>query len=214
MKLSISTVMTSLWAAASIRSVRAFLPTSVPHSQRASGAPLFLLDKMFGSTSAKSSEYPVYAEESVMSPKAHGTSEKPVQKSLRWNCDFETADRICNYNRHYAEFAGYWTQTDFLKYVKENWKEGDEPIKFYDSVTGKLLFQAPVGRSMDAFLKESVKHGWPSFRDEETNWEYVRCLRNGEAVSVSGTHLGHNIPDANGNRYCINLVSVAGQPEE
>lgn len=158
MKLPISIVMSSLWAAASIRSVRAFLPASVPHSR--AGKPLFLLDKMFGSTSTKSSEYPVYAEESVMSPKAHGTSEKPVQKNLRWNCDYETADRICNFNRHYAEFAGYWTQTDFLKYAKENYKEGDEPIKFYDSVTGKLLFQAPVGRSMDAFLKESASHGW------------------------------------------------------
>lgn len=47
-----------------------------------------------------------------------------------------------------------------------------------------------------------------------TTQDYVRCLRDGEAVSVSGTHLGHNLPNANGNRYCINLVSVAGKPEE
>jgi peptide methionine sulfoxide reductase MsrB len=67
---------------------------------------------------------------------------------------------------------------------------------------------------MDSFLKESQKHGWPSFRDEETNWENVRCLKDGESISVSGTHLGHNIPDATGNRYCINLVSVAGEPVE
>ena len=31
-------------------------------------------------------------------------------------------------------------------------------------------------------------------------------------VSLTGTHLGHNLPDRNGNRYCINLVSVAGRP--
>lgn len=31
------------------------------------------------------------------------------------------------------------------------------------------------------------------------------------AVSHDGTHLGHNLPDAMGNRYCINLVSVAGR---
>lgn len=158
-----SAVMSSLWAAASIRSVRAFLPASSvsrqPTSSRATGgSPLFLLDKVFGST--QKSEYPVYADESVMSKKAHGTSDKPVQKDLRWNCDYDTADRICNFNRHYAEPAGYWTQTDFLKYVKENYKEGDEPIKFYDSNTGKLLFQAPVGRSMESFLKESASHGW------------------------------------------------------
>ena len=31
-------------------------------------------------------------------------------------------------------------------------------------------------------------------------------------VSVDGTHLGHNVPDRRGNRFCINLVSVAGKP--
>ena len=39
-------------------------------------------------------------------------------------------------------------------------------------------------------------------------------LANGEVVSIDGTHLGHNLPDANGNRYCINLVSVAGFPAD
>ena len=32
-------------------------------------------------------------------------------------------------------------------------------------------------------------------------------------VSLTGTHLGHNLPDFKGNRYCINLVSVAGYPK-
>lgn len=62
-------------------------------------------------------------------------------------------------------------------------------VKFYDSNSGNLLFQAPVGRSHDDFWTESQAHGWPSFRDEEVNWEYVCCLRNGEAVSIHGTHL-------------------------
>jgi len=93
--------------------------------------------------------------------------------------------------RHYAEFSGYWQTTDFIKSIKEGKEE--TPIQFYDSVTGKLLFTAPVGRTMDEFLLESQKHGWPSFRDEEVNWEYVRCLKNGECVSTTGTHLGHNI---------------------
>lgn len=115
-------------------------------------------------------------------------------------------------SRHYAEYAGYWTTTEFLKSVKES--GSTEPIDFYDSVTGKLLFTAPVGRTMEEFVSESQKHGWPSFRDEETNWDNVRVLKNGECVSVTGTHLGHNLPDKSGNRYCINLVSVAGQPQE
>jgi peptide methionine sulfoxide reductase MsrB len=42
----------------------------------------------------------------------------------------------------------------------------------------------------------------------------MRCLPNGEAVSLEGTHLGHNLPDRKGNRYCINLVSVAAPPPE
>ena len=63
---------------------------------------------------------------------------------------------------------------------------------------------------MAQFLVESENHGWPSFRDEEVIWENVRCLKNGETVSIDGSHLGHNLPDNNGNRYCINLVSIAG----
>lgn len=55
--------------------------------------------------------------------------------------------------------------------------------------------------------------GWPSFRDNEVVWDNVRVLKNsGETVSIDGTHLGHNLPDRKGNRYCINLVSVAGSP--
>ncbi len=50
--------------------------------------------------------YPILGEESIMKEKAHGTSATPVQKDLRWKCDVNTADRICNYNRHFAEFAG------------------------------------------------------------------------------------------------------------
>jgi len=130
-----------------------------------------------------------------MSQKEHGTSSSPVQKDLRWGCDYATADRICNFNRHYAEFAGYWQTTKYLDEVSKT-----EPTEYYDSVTGKLLFTAPIGRSMEEFLVESASHGWPSFRDEEVNWEYVRCLKNGECVSVDGTHLGHNLPDKKGNR--------------
>jgi peptide methionine sulfoxide reductase MsrB len=69
-------------------------------------------------------------------------------------------------------------------------------------------------RTMEEFLVESRAHGWPSFRDEEVNWEFVRCLPNGEVVSVDGTHLGHNLPDGKGSRHCINLVCVAGHPAE
>jgi hypothetical protein len=210
-KIEMKLLSTMMILGTTMRTAAAFMPASVARHTSASTTRLHLLGRLFGT--GVSSEYPVYADESVMSKKAHGTSEKPVQTKLRWNCDFETADRICNFNRHYAEHSGYWQTTDFVK-AAQAVPESEWPIKFYDSVTGKLLFMAPVGRSMDNFLKESQKHGWPSFRDEETNWENVRCLKDGESISVSGTHLGHNIPDATGNRYCINLVSVAGEPVE
>ena len=110
--------------------------------------------------------------------------------------------------RHYAEYAGYWQSTEFVKYAREHAQKTSDPIEFYDSVTGVLLFKAPVGRSMEDFLKESVSHGWPSFRDEEANWEHVRCLKDGECVSTTGTHLGHNLPDRSGNRYCIVSIVI------
>ena len=152
---------------------------------------------------------PIMCGEDVMSKKAHGTTETPVQENLRWNCSWKTADKICSFNRHYAEHAGYWESTTFLSEVD---RSGE--TTYYDSVTGKPLFIAPRGRSFDDFVKESKSHGWPSFRDEEVVWENVRCLKDGEAVSTAGTHLGHNLPDRSGNRYCINLVSVAGRPVE
>lgn len=148
-----------------------------------------------------------------MSKKEHGTSHTPVQSTLRWGCEWNTADRICNFNRHYAEPAGYWETTSFLSDVSEALRQGEE-ITFYDSNTGKPLFVAPKGRSFEEFVKESHAHGWPSFRDSEVNWDNVRCLPNGETVSIDGTHLGHNLPDEKGSRYCINLVSVAGRPNE
>ena len=132
----------------------------------------------------------VFTGEETMSQKAHGTSATPVQESLRWNVNRGTADRITSFNRHYAEYAGYWKQeTSFLKEVSR-----DKPTVYYDSVTGKPLFVAPIGRSMDDFLAESNVHGWPSFRDEEVVWENMRVLKSsGEAVSADGTHLGHNL---------------------
>jgi hypothetical protein len=46
-------------------------------------------------------------------------------------------------------------------------------------------------------------HGWPSFRDDEVDWDFVRVLPDGETVSMDGTHLGHNLPD----RYVVCLTS-------
>ena len=92
-------------------------------------------------------------------------------------------------------------------------KVGDTTT-FYDSVCGLPLFRAPVGRTMSAFEEESDRHGWPSFRPAELISENVVIHLGGRMSSTCGTHLGHNLPDKNGNRYCINLVSVAGRPKK
>jgi len=143
-------------------------------------------------------------DDSLMKAGRHGSCAGPVAENLRWGCDRSTADNICCFNRHFAEYAGYWESTSFLKEANKT------RTVFRDPVTGKPLFVAPVGRSWDDFVAESRAHGWPSFRSREVVWESVRVLPDGECVSVDGTHLGHNLPDRKGARFCINLVSVAG----
>ena len=89
-----------------------------------------------------------------------------------------------NFNRRYAEYSGYWRKTTFLSEIEDKKEE-----EFYDSNTGNLLFVAPRDRTWEDWIKESTTHGWPSFRDNEVNWDYVRVLPDGETVSVNGTHL-------------------------
>ena len=85
----------------------------------------------------------VRGDDSLMAPKAHGTTSTPVQERLRWDVDRATADRICSYNRHYAEYAGYYKRTTFIAAFSA--AEGE--TTFYDSVSGKPLFVAPRGAS-------------------------------------------------------------------
>ena len=88
-----------------------------------------------------------------MAPKAHGTSARPVPSPLRWGCDAKLADRICSFNRHYAEPSGSFLGTGFLAAARKDAAAG--PITFYDSVTGRPLFRAPIGRSFADFEAES-----------------------------------------------------------
>ena len=124
-----------------------------------------------------------------MKRKKHGTSNVPLQQDLKWNCDRKEADKICNYNRHYAEYSNSFSKNKLFKQEFQNCQRQRVAMKFYDSNTGKLLFEAPKNRSHEEFWNESKKHGWPSFRDEEVNWSEVRCLPNGESISLNGTHL-------------------------
>ena len=81
-------------------------------------------------------------------------TETPVQPNLRYGCDQETADRICCFNRHYAEHSGYFATTKYFDEV-----DTSVETTYYDSVTGKPLFIAPRGRTFEEFKKESLAHG-------------------------------------------------------
>eukprot|EP00798_Chlamydomonas_sp_ICE-L_P000525 gene525-1938_t len=124
---------------------------------------------------------PIPGDEHIMRKKAHGTTDTAVQSELRYGCDQKTADKICSFNRHYAEHSGYWLTTKFLKEVDRNVE-----TTFYDSVSGKPLFIAPRGRTFAEFEAESRSHGWPSFRDEEVAWD--------DATQAQGTFPGHLPP--------------------
>ena len=142
-----------------------------------------------------------------MKERDNGTCPNTPQTDLRWGADYDKANTIACFNRRYAESKGYW-EGDTVTFKADN--ENEESFTYYDSITGKPLYVGPVGRTMAEFIAESEEFGWPSFRDEETVWDNVRVLWDGEVVSKDGSHLGHNLPDELGNRYCINLVCIAG----
>jgi hypothetical protein len=61
------------------------------------GAIFILFAAFLGSLPSVRSECSapcVPGSEDIMKPKAHGTSETPVQENLRWGCGRELADRI------------------------------------------------------------------------------------------------------------------------
>ena len=147
----------------------------------------------------------------IMSQKLHGTCVAPPQNPLRWGVDHKRADELGCFNRHFAEFPGSWESTKLPAEMANQSAVENSTIMFYDSVTGRPLFEAPKGRTWSDFHRESTVHGWPSFRDDEVIQENVRVLADGEVVSLAGTHLGFNFPNK-GNRYQINVVSVAGRP--
>lgn len=132
-----------------------------------------------------------------------------VATFLNMELDYELADRICCHNHHFAEPRGYheWPEVDFYSRLDPTAEH-----VFYDSVCGIPLFVAPRGRTFQEFVSESVHHGWPSFRPAEMVSENVIIHAGGRMESRCGTHLGHNLPKDGIDRYCIDLVCMAGMP--
>jgi peptide methionine sulfoxide reductase MsrA/peptide methionine sulfoxide reductase MsrB len=133
----------------------------------------------------------------------------PIQKKLQFGCETarSLADKICCHNTDYAEHSGFFTDPKIGLFGKLN---PDKTTTFYDSVCGLPLFIAPRGRSFAEWHSESLQHGWPSFRPEEAVKANIVFHEGGEMASTCGTHLGHNLPDSTGDRYCIDLVCIAG----
>merc|ERR1740117_2537314 len=128
---------------------------------------------------------------------------------LGMELDYEIADRICCNNHRFAEPKGYqdWPEVDFYSKL-----DPTQETVFYDSVCGLPLFVAPRGRTFEEFVEESVYHGWPSFRPAEIVSENVIIHDDGRMESKCLTHLGHNLPNGGIDRYCIDLVCIAGMP--
>ena len=132
-----------------------------------------------------------------------------VSNYLGADINYDTSNKICCNNHRYAEYSGYLAAPEVDLFGRLD--PSNETI-FYDSVCGIPLFIAPRGRTFEEFKKESLKHGWPSFRPEEIVSENVIIHKDGRMESRCLTHLGHNLPEGGMDRYCIDLVCIAGQP--
>lgn len=163
---------------------------------------------------------------SASPPSDPTTCSAPIQKGLKYNVSGRLAkDYLMGGNatetlaqaiccdavfKPYAEPAHFYARPDVNLFG--GIKEG-QTVTFYDSVCGIPLFIAPRNRTLAAWKEESYANGWPSFRPEELVKENVMFKEGtGEAVSKCGTHLGANLPDKDGPRYCIDLVCISGQP--
>jgi len=108
-----------------------------------------------------------------------------------------------------AEPSGLFQQLQLFEKLDKTKK-----TTFYDPVCGLPLFTAPVGRTFEEWRAESIEHGWPSFRPEEAITENID-MRYGNNIVYSkcGTRLGDNLPDEKGDRYCLDLCCLAGNPK-
>jgi len=137
---------------------------------------------------------------------------KIVKTELRWGTRAITAKSVCARNRHGAEWSGTFSRTErFIHELNSEIDGGAGQLTFYDSALLREVLRIGEHRAISRFVDESLRHGWPSFRASEVIWENVRVLDGGEVVTVDGLHLGHNLPDEHGDRFCINLVCVSGE---
>ena len=155
---------------------------------------------------------PIATAASTGLEQCHGLKPMPsVANFLGATLDYEVADNICCHNHRFAEYRGYLAAPEVDLFGRLH---PDVETTFFDSVCGLPLFIAPRGRTFEEFKDESLHHGWPSFRPEEIVSENVIIHSDGRMESKCLTHLGHNLPEGGVDRYCIDLVCMAGMPLE
>eukprot|EP01062_Namystynia_karyoxenos_P015516 TRINITY_DN15621_c0_g1_i1.p2 TRINITY_DN15621_c0_g1~~TRINITY_DN15621_c0_g1_i1.p2 ORF type:complete len:309 (+),score=88.72 TRINITY_DN15621_c0_g1_i1:87-929(+) len=136
-----------------------------------------------------------------------------LPQELRWGAGvLHSWDWVCCANAVWAEPAGSQNSVAAYSALLDSGPPDGEPVTYYDAACGLPLFTAPRGRTWQQFAAESRRHGWPSFRPQEAHLDNIVIAPEGEMRSTCGTHLGHNIPDAEGDRYCIDLLCIAGLP--
>merc|ERR1712072_359074 len=164
-------------------------------------------------------------------PSAMDSCKAPVQSNLRYNISTRvTAETLATYvdegeplveavccdrrTEDLAEPQFTYMAPDIALFTTLE-KNGGQTI-FYDSVCGIPLFRTPVNRTLAEFEADTTEHGWPSFRVEEVYQENLECdktKKGGLCKSKCGTHLGTYLPDEKGERWCIDLSCISGNPK-
>jgi len=161
-------------------------------------------------------------EPSTRPPSQFDACKAPVQPDLRYSIStrFATyfpnetmAEAVCCDSRmkSLAETQFLFEAPDIALFSKLDTTSG--VTTFYDSVCGLPVFRAPVNRTQAEFEADTQEHGWPSFRPAEiVSQNIVTDKSTGYVTSTCGTHLGSFLPDAQGDRWCIDLSCISGNP--
>jgi hypothetical protein len=149
-----------------------------------------------------------------MEDNIYGTCNRPIDgvdpSWLRFGVDAVTASRVGCYSRdrnqnqrEALENSNLLTEEVLDRenqyycfdpprtWIQDLYDAGENTVRYFDSQSGRMLFEAPKLRLMTDLIFESQTFGWPSFRYEEVDWNSVRIIeRTNEVVSIDGTHLG------------------------
>ena len=76
----------------------------------------------------------------IMHQKEHGTCVKSPPNLLRFDVDWKMADKICCYNRHFAEYFGSWSNYLTRSVFKSEMNSTNGEMIFFDTITYFRLY--------------------------------------------------------------------------